>query len=70
MDQLITMISERTGLPEAQARDVANMVINYIKGQLPPEIAAQVDLFTGGQASGDTAQQALGALGGLFGNKE
>ena len=70
MDQLITMITERTGLPEAQARDVANMVINYIKGQLPPAIAAQVDQFTGGQASGDAAQGALGALGGLFGNKQ
>lgn len=70
MDQLVTMISERTGLPEAQARDIAMMVITYVKGKLPAPIAAQVDGFLGAQAAGDTAQQAMGALGGLFGNKQ
>ncbi len=70
MDQLISMISEKTGLPEAQAREVATMVINYLKGQLPAPIAAQIDGVLGGQGGGDVAQQAMGALGGLFGKKE
>ena len=69
MDQLVKMISERTGLPEAQARDVAMMVITYLKGQLPAPVAAQIDGLLGGQGGGDAAQQAMGALGGLFGNK-
>lgn len=74
MDMLIKEITERTGISESQARDAVQMVVNYIKTQLPEPMAAQVDSVLGGQGGqggqlADQAQQALGNLGGLF-NKQ
>ena len=68
MDQLITQITERTGITADQARAVVQVVTSYLKDKLPAPIAAQVDGLLSGQNVGDTAQQALGGLGGLFGN--
>lgn len=67
MDQLIAQITERTGLSDAQAREVVQLVMGYVKDKLPAPIASQVDGLMGGQGSGDAAQQLLGGLGGLLG---
>jgi hypothetical protein len=74
MDMLIKEITERTGISESQARDAVQMVVNYIKTQLPEPMASQLDSVLGGQGRqggqlADQAQQALGNLGGLF-NKQ
>lgn len=69
MERLIAEISAKTGLPADQAREVANMVINFIKEKLPAPIAAQVDGVLGSNQVGSVADQALDSLGGLFGKK-
>jgi len=55
-------------LSEEQAREVANTVIEFIKGKLPGPIASQLDglISEGGGVLGTIT----GALGGLFGKKE
>lgn len=60
MDELVKLVSERTGLSEEMSKMAVETVLNYLKERLPEPMAAQIDnaLEGGGLA---------GALGGLFG---
>jgi len=65
MDELVKLVVERTGLPEAQAKQAVETVIGFLKEKLPAPIAGQIDgLLAGGVASnlGNLTQ----GLGGLF----
>lgn len=65
MNELVKLVSEKTGLSEDMARTAVETVVGYLKGKLPAPIAAQIDglLGNGDQSTG------LGKLGGLFGKK-
>lgn len=43
MDELVKTVSEETGLPEDQARQAAEVVVNFLKEKLPAPIAGQID---------------------------
>lgn len=62
MDELVKLVSQKTGISEDQARQAVTVVVNFLKERLPAPIAGQVDgvLNNSGVA---------GALGGLFGGK-
>jgi hypothetical protein len=64
MDELVKLVSQKTGIPESTARQAVEVVLNYVKGKLPAPIAAQVDnVIQGGGAGG------LGkGLGGILGS--
>ncbi len=66
MDELVKMVQQKTGLPEAQAKAAVDTVIGYLKGKLPAPIAGQIDAVLAGKtpSAGD-----LGQLGGLLGKK-
>lgn len=64
MDELIRMVSQRTGLPAEQARQAAEAVIAFMKDKLPAPIASQLDSFIGGSGSA-SAGTGAGAGGGL-----
>lgn len=67
MNELIREISQKTGLPEAQARQAADVALNFIKGKLPAPLAAQVDSALKGGSKmdiGDIASKATGIFGG------
>jgi len=77
LDELVRRISEKTGLPEEQARGAAEAAIGFVKEKLPEPIAGQVDNYLGGSGEGGQesggdlmgqAQNALGNLGGIFGS--
>ena len=80
LDELVKRISEKTGLPEEQARSAAEAAIGFVKEKLPEPIAGQIDNYLGGsggegenEGGGDLmgqAQNALGYLGGMFGGGE
>ena len=60
MDELVKLITQKTGLSDAQARQVITQVLDYVKQRLPAPVAAQVDaVLSGGMPN----------LGGLFGQK-
>jgi hypothetical protein len=62
MDELVKVVVQKTGLPEAQAKQAVMAVIGFLKEKLPAPIAAQVDaLLAGGPP--DLAK----GLGGLLG---
>ena len=67
MDELVKLVTKKTGLPEAQARQAVETVIGYLKSKLPAPIASQID----GVLSGGTSQVADVAkgLGGLLKKK-
>ena len=66
MEELVKMVSERTGLPEAQAQKAAEAVLDFLKQKLPAPLAGQLDNLLENPGMAD---QASNLLGGLFGKK-
>ncbi len=64
MDELVKVVSQKTGLPPEQAKAAAQAVIDYLKSKLPGPVAGQIDSVL--QGSGGIGDMAKG-LGGMFG---
>lgn len=45
MEQLIKMVSEKTGISETQATTAINTVVSFLKDKMPSGIGAQVESF-------------------------
>ncbi len=70
MDELVNLVSQKTGLSEEMSKQAAEVVINHLKEKLPEPIAGQIDGFLSGEgATGNLGDLAQGLTGGLFGNK-
>jgi uncharacterized protein (DUF2267 family) len=67
MDELIKLVSNKVGIPEAQARQTVEVVLGFLKERLPEPLAKQVDAAIKGDLSG--LGGVAGDLGGLFGKK-
>lgn len=69
MDELVKLVSKKTGVPEETARTAVETVLGFLKERLPDPIAGQIDsLVSGGgmaQGPGGLAQ----GLGGILGKK-
>ncbi len=63
MDELVKLVSKKTGIPEATARQAVEVVLNFLKDKLPAPIAAQLDAVLSGGSLGDVG----GMVGKLFG---
>jgi hypothetical protein len=68
MQEIIKLVSQKTGLPEAQAKLAVETVVTFIKGKLPGPLAAQVDSALAGGGMPDLGKLA-GGLGGMFGKE-
>jgi hypothetical protein len=75
MNELIQLISQRTGLSPDKAQEVVNVVLSHLKEKLPPSLASSLESFladgsagSGGNLEGEAKAIAAG-LGGLFGGK-
>ena len=66
MDKLVKLVSEKTGIAEEQARQAVEIVVGYLKDNLPKPIAGQIDkaLSGGGVDVGDLKEGLGGMLGG------
>lgn len=67
MDELIKLVSQKTGLPQDKAKVAVETVIKFLKGKLPPAIAGQIDTVLAGGNLPDTLTK---GLGGLLGGKK
>lgn len=67
MDELVKLITEKTGISEAQAQQAAEVAVGFFKDKLPAPLAGQIDAVLSGSAA--NAGDALKNLGGLFGKK-
>lgn len=66
MDELIKIVSQKTGLPQDKARVAVDTVINYLKQKLPPNMAGSIDtLLAGGNLPDDLTK----GLGSILGGK-
>jgi len=67
MDELIKLVSEKSSMPQAQAKVAVDTVLDFLKDKLPEPIAGQIDAVLSGKAA-DLGSLTKG-LGGLFGKK-
>ncbi len=66
MDELVKVVSAKTGLSEDQSNAAAQAVLDFLMTKLPAPVAEQVkSALTGGGNLGGLAQ----GLGGMFGKK-
>jgi hypothetical protein len=62
MDELVKLVSQKAGIPEAQAKTAVETVIKFLKQKLPAPMAGQVDALLAGGKTDDLVK----GLGGLF----
>lgn len=71
--QLVQLVSERTGLAEDKSRAAVDTVVGWLKQQLPGGLGSQIDNVVGGGgapgAGGDTGGLAS-SLGGMLGGEK
>jgi len=65
MEDLIKLVAEKTGIPEEMAKVAVDTVVEYLKGQLPAPLAAQVDNFLSGSGDAVGLDDLVKGLGGL-----
>jgi hypothetical protein len=74
MDQLISQITQKTGITDQQARDAVQTVIGFIKEKVPPSMAPQIDALMAGQTPNlgninvSDAENAAQDIGKMFGS--
>jgi hypothetical protein len=67
MDELVKLVSQKTGLSEEMSKMAVETVIAFLKDKLPAPIGAQIDgIVSGGGLSGGLGGIA-GGLGGMLG---
>ena len=76
MNELVTLVAQRTGLNQETAQKAVETVIDILKQKLPAPIATHLDAFLAGDMPGPTgnigseAGEVLkGAIGGFFQRK-
>ncbi|MGC1374754.1 MAG: hypothetical protein WA821_00925 [Anaerolineales bacterium] len=80
MDELVALVSKKTGLSKDQATAAVKVVLDFIKSKLPAPVAAEVDAVLGGGALGGVASalddgkidgnDVANLLGGFMGGKK
>ena len=78
MEELVALVSKKTGLPKEQAKMAVTVVVDFLKKKLPAPIASQIDAVLGGKGVAGAVANALddgkldandaaNLLGGLMG---
>ena len=62
MDELVQLVSEKTGLNKEMSETAVKVVLDFIKEKLPKPVAMQIDNVLEGGSAADM-------IGGLFGKK-
>ena len=67
MDELVKLVSQKTGLSEDLSREAVEVVLGYLKDKLPDPIGGQIDnLLSDAGSTPDLGELAKG-LGGMLG---
>jgi nucleoid DNA-binding protein len=81
MDELVALVSQKTGLSKEQATAAVKVVLDFIKKKLPAPVAAEVDAVLSGSGELGAVAKALddgkidgndvaNLLGGFLGGKK
>jgi hypothetical protein len=66
MDELVSMISKKTGLSPEMSKTVVNMVVDFMKKKVPA-LAPEIDMLITNSAA---IESAASAVEGLFAKKK
>lgn len=69
MDELIKLVSQKTGLGEDMAKTAVETVVGFLKDKLPAPLAGQIDSALSGEGIADKLGGLAGGLGGMFGKQ-
>ncbi|MBW6486957.1 MAG: DUF2267 domain-containing protein [Syntrophobacterales bacterium] len=69
MDELVKLVSQKTGLSEEKAKTAVETVIGFLKEKIPAPIAGQIDSVLGGAGSAKSVGNLAQGLGGILGKK-
>ena len=67
MDELVKMVSKRTGLSEEMSRQAVNVVLEYLSERLPSPYGSQIKTLLAAQKAKDSVGSKLKGLGSFFG---
>ncbi len=69
MQDLIKMVTEKTGISESQAKSAIDTVVSFLKDKMPGGLGSQVESFIAGNAGsiGNIADSIKDKVGGLLG---
>ncbi len=73
MNELVQMVSQKTGISQDKAQQTVELIINHLKSRLPGPIASHLDQFTGGGSSSGSSNlesEAENKLGSMFGGNK
>ena len=66
MEEIVNLVVQKTGMSPEHTRTAVETTLTFVKGKLPPALAAQVDGVIAGGGTGGLGEVAKG-LGGMFG---
>jgi hypothetical protein len=69
MQELIKLVSKKTGLNEEMSKVAVEVVLDFLKKKLPAPVAAQVDAVLSGEGNLGAAANLIGGLLGGKGKK-
>ena len=69
MDELVKLVSQKTGLSEEMAKTAAETVVGFLKEKLPAPITKQIDSVLGGAGAAKSVGDLVKGLGGILGRK-
>ena len=67
MEELVNLVSEKTGISVDLAQEAVEVVLSYLKDRLPDSIAGRLDDLIEGGGNLDDLGDIAGKVGGLFG---
>jgi hypothetical protein len=70
MNELVALIVKKTGIPQATAVIVVNLVADYLEKKLPAPMAATVKGFLSNETEVKQAESVVGGLLGKMGKKK
>ena len=69
MNELINLVSQKTGLTEGKAKLAVDVIVSYLKEKLPAPIASQVEKALIDESFVEKAGEFAKGVGGMFGKK-
>lgn len=65
MDELVKLLTEKTGLPDEKARMAVETVIGFLKQRLPASIGEQLNTYVSSPASQGLTEKVKGIAQGV-----
>ena len=67
MEELVKMVTQKTGISESQAKSAIDTVVSFLKDKMPGGIGSQVESFVKGSVAANVVNGIKDKAGGLLG---